>query len=44
MTVNERFIFVIGGISRKNDIFCYDLAEFTERDSERTYDGNGTPY
>ena len=44
VTVNERFIFVIGGISRTNDIYCYDLKEFDEKAPERHYDANGIPY
>lgn len=44
MTVNERFVFVIGGISRNNDIYCYDLKEFDEKAAERQYDPNGIPY
>lgn len=44
VTVNERFIFVIGGISYVNDVFCYDLAEFNESAPERQYDANGVPY
>jgi hypothetical protein len=44
VTVNERFIFVIGGLSYVNDIFCYDLAEFNESAPERQYDSNGFPF
>lgn len=46
VVVNERFIFVIGGVSGSNnhDIFCYDIAEFDESATERQYDANGTPY
>ena len=44
VTVNERFIFIIGGISYVNDIYCYDIAEFDENAPERQYDANGYPY
>lgn len=35
VTVNERFIFVIGGLTFVNDIYCYDIAEFDENAPER---------